>query len=280
MKVSYSYTILRYVHDIATGEFANVGIVLSAPKAKFLAARCRSTYGRIGKMFPGIDGESLKSHLRHLEHAINVQGTTLAAELELEAWPKNALAAVQSLLPHDDSALQWSALGSGITDAPSTVLERLYERFVTRYEDKVHKHRRTDEEIWRSFKKEFDAREITPHLTSTKITAEEEEVEFAYAWKNAKWHCIEPVSFDLASADSMKEKAHKWLGQLASLEDANESFKVYFVVGAPKAITLKKGYERAVRILKKSKAEVVTEDKAAEFSARVSEDIEAHIKAR
>ena len=30
-KQPYTYTILRYVHDTSTGEFANVGVVVSAP---------------------------------------------------------------------------------------------------------------------------------------------------------------------------------------------------------------------------------------------------------
>jgi hypothetical protein len=33
MKTTYSFTILRYVHDIATGEFVNMGVALYAPEA-------------------------------------------------------------------------------------------------------------------------------------------------------------------------------------------------------------------------------------------------------
>ncbi len=31
MKTAYTYTLLRYVHDFASGEFANVGVVVEAP---------------------------------------------------------------------------------------------------------------------------------------------------------------------------------------------------------------------------------------------------------
>lgn len=31
MKTNYSTIILRYVHDVVTGEFANIGVVLYAP---------------------------------------------------------------------------------------------------------------------------------------------------------------------------------------------------------------------------------------------------------
>ena len=31
MKTNYSTIILRYIHDVVTGEFANIGVVLYAP---------------------------------------------------------------------------------------------------------------------------------------------------------------------------------------------------------------------------------------------------------
>ena len=54
-KHPYTYTILRYVHDTSTGEFANVGVVLSSPEAHYANAILRPTYGRLSKMFPGFD---------------------------------------------------------------------------------------------------------------------------------------------------------------------------------------------------------------------------------
>ena len=56
MKTAYMYTVLRYVHDTTTGEFVNVGVAICAPKVRYASARCRSTYGRLAKVFPGMDG--------------------------------------------------------------------------------------------------------------------------------------------------------------------------------------------------------------------------------
>ena len=39
MKTNYSTIILRYVHDVVTGEFANIGVVPYAPDQRFLEAR-------------------------------------------------------------------------------------------------------------------------------------------------------------------------------------------------------------------------------------------------
>src|SRR6266404_2302575 len=54
-----------------------------------------------------------------------------------------------------------------------------------------------------------------------------DEVEFEYAWKNEQWHCLKPLSFNLTAAESIREKAHRWLGQITSVKDTKETFKVY-----------------------------------------------------
>ena len=51
MKTTFTYAILRYVHDIATGEFVNMGVALYAPEAKYVSAICSPRYGRLSKMF-------------------------------------------------------------------------------------------------------------------------------------------------------------------------------------------------------------------------------------
>ena len=45
-KFPYTYTILRYVHDVMTGEFINVGVVMHVPSQRQLLARTRTTIGR------------------------------------------------------------------------------------------------------------------------------------------------------------------------------------------------------------------------------------------
>jgi hypothetical protein len=51
----YTYVVLRYRHDPLAGEFANVGVVLHAPRGRFLGAKLRTTPGgRLTRMFPTI----------------------------------------------------------------------------------------------------------------------------------------------------------------------------------------------------------------------------------
>ena len=61
MKTTFTYTVLRYVHDIATGEFVNMGVALCAPEAKYVSAICNSWYGRLSKIFFEVNGDNLRS---------------------------------------------------------------------------------------------------------------------------------------------------------------------------------------------------------------------------
>lgn len=51
MKTPYSFVTLHYVHDVVTGEFANVGVVLYAPEQRLLLARFTGSYERLNAIF-------------------------------------------------------------------------------------------------------------------------------------------------------------------------------------------------------------------------------------
>jgi hypothetical protein len=50
----YSYSVLRYVHDVATAEFVNVGIAVHCNELNFFQVSCRTTLGRISEFFPDL----------------------------------------------------------------------------------------------------------------------------------------------------------------------------------------------------------------------------------
>ena len=54
-KQAYSYTVLRYIHDVVSGERLNVGVVMHAPAGGFLKVRTRKTVDRLKQAFPDLD---------------------------------------------------------------------------------------------------------------------------------------------------------------------------------------------------------------------------------
>ena len=277
---AYTYCVLRYVHDTTSSEFVNVGVVLYAPEARYLSALCRTTYGRLNKVFPGVNAEHFKSLMRYIQARLEEEGARVGGELPLTT-PSSVLEFAHAILPRDDSSLQWSGVGSGRTADPARALEALFDRMVTRYDERPAVPARNDEDVWRHFKRTLEERRVLQHFKPKKIAVQDDEVEFEYAWKNGVWHCLEPLSFDLAGADSIRDKAHRWLGQLASISTAAEAYKVYLLIGAPQQEQLQSAFLNAMSILRKipgDNTEIILERQAPELAARIAGEVESHAR--
>ena len=276
-KTAYSYSMLRYVHDTSTAEFINVGVVVLARDRRYLGVQMRHTYSRLSAMFPDLDREAFKSSMRVIERALKDLGQTFAKD-DLFPYQGDALALARSVLPADDSSLQWSPVGGGLTADPKATLEHLFERLVARYDGKTERTKRSDEDVWRPIKERLDKAGISAQLKPTVIHGKVDELKFERAWKNGKWHCYEPLSFDLADAEYIKDKARRWSGFLSTVRDAAETFKPIFVVGAPHDENLLPAFEAAVEILRNSPVppEVFAETDADRLAEEMAAEIASH----
>lgn len=61
--VWYSYAIVRVVPRVERGEFVNVGVVLLARTARFLAARVEPDRARLRTLAPALDLAAVERHL-------------------------------------------------------------------------------------------------------------------------------------------------------------------------------------------------------------------------
>lgn len=278
-KTPYSFTVLRYVHDIATGEFLNVGVALLAPEHRYVNALCRTTFQRLKTVFPTLDGESFRASMRHVTHEFERLHEQLRDQLPLRDLGAGVMGCAHSVLGADDSSLQWSPMGAGVTVDPERTLEQLYDRFVMAYDKHTATPRRQDDDVWRHFSHELQQRQVLKHFVPKTIAVRDDQLEFEHAWKNGVWHCLAPVSFDLASADSIRDKAHRWLGQLTSVAQSDEAFKLYFLVGRPSQDELVPAFESALSILGKVRVEreVFHEGQAGALSDRLANEVRAHL---
>lgn len=276
-KTPFTYTVLRYVHDISTGEFVNVGVVLFSPTGQYAGARFRTTFKRVKSVFPSLRSEAFKASMRSLDATFKELKTSLFTEGVRDA--QTALDIAIRVLPKDDSSLQWSPIGSGIASNMDEKLVELFARLVTKYDDAVASHKKSEDDVWRHFSLELQQRHILEHFTSKTLSVADDEVEFKHAWKNGVWHCLAPVSFDLASPESIKDKAHKWLGRLASVQDAKEECKLYFLVGEPRQDDLHEAVDSAFKILKKSPfpCEIYRETETSKLTEHLAHEIQSHL---
>jgi hypothetical protein len=258
-KLAYTFTTLRYVHDVASGESLNVGVAIHVPSSRFVGARIQTNYGRLKKAFPALDGE----------------------EQELALWPdyKDVCSVVAAILPHDDSSLRWSEMAGGLTSDPETELEHLYSRLVLANEISRSDKGRDDDLIWSQFRAPLAREKVLVHLTHHKIVAQSDEVGFEHAWRNREWHCLLPFSLDLLDPDSIKDKAHRVLGQMVGVREQISDHRLYLMVGEPQLEKCRNAANRALTLLHANlplPSEIIREQEAESFSREFAAKIRAN----
>jgi hypothetical protein len=207
--------------------------------------------------------------MRHIQSSFEQLSTEIAEDLQFESHSIDSL--TTRVFPADDSSIQWSPVGAGLTNDPALTLENLFERMVQRYDEKGSRPQRSDEDLWRHFRRTLEVRQLLRHFEPRVIAVKDDEIQFSHAAKNGVLHCVEPLSFDLTSPDGIREKAHRWLGRITSVKDAPEEFKVYFVVAPPQEIQLMPAFDTAVNILRKVpvEKEIALESEADRISSQL-----------
>ncbi len=231
---NYELQILQYHHDVITGEFVNVGIILFNKEEKFLKCAVTHKYARLSRFF---HAEKTASHvsqaIRSFENSIQKITKELSAKLDYHNF-KNIEEITSKILPKDDSSLQCSGVIKGLSLNFKKTFSGLFERYITKYENTPVRESRTDEEAWSHvYKKYFDEFGITKKLSKKQIKTENDTFDFDLTFKNGSLHLYNPVSFDLMDHKSIKEKAYKWKGQIAEIETANEKVDIHMLLLYP-----------------------------------------------
>ena len=273
-KQSYSYVVLRYVHDPVADESVNVGVMVHVSSTNFLKARTRTTIGRLRKFFPDLDGEAFKRAMRNIETGVD-RAANEAFSTPLFPIP-NVESIARIVLPNDDSGLRWSRVGVGLTDNPAVTLEKLFQRFVARHDEATDK-RRGDDDVWRPIFHKLSAYKIADRFEQKTIHGSVDEITLKHAWKNGIWHAVEPISLDLSDSESVKTKARRWLGHLSSVDGLAEIANVHLIVGKPADESLSESYHDALAILRKAPAaHVVEEEQVDTVIDMLTDEIAAH----
>ena len=117
MKHAYGYVVLRYVHDVVTGEFLNVGLIMHAPQSQRLKSKTRTSIGRLKGVFPDLDRAAFTSAMRSVTRALGKVEKQLQTDgMFKRSADTNAASFAHLALPLDDSSLQWSPISTGLTE--------------------------------------------------------------------------------------------------------------------------------------------------------------------
>lgn len=121
----FQYAIVRVVPQVERGECLNAGVVLLCRPRRFLAARVGLDAARLRALAPGIEPETIETHLAAIVRiAAGDQAAGPIARLgqgERFHW----------LVAPSSTVIQPSEVHTGLCDDPAAELEHLFGRLVT-----------------------------------------------------------------------------------------------------------------------------------------------------
>jgi hypothetical protein len=278
MKTPFSYVVLRYMHDVFTREFVNVGVLLYASDRRFLSMRRLNRLVRVRGLFPGVQSDALQALLQFLESRCGELETRLKSELPSKTLDATEIA--KSILTADDSALQWSASGGGLTESPEQTLHELFERLVTRHEEAHPPVRRKDEDVWKPFEGEFRKRHILQNFQEKTLIVGELRHRFEISWQPIRSYLrlFQPLSFDLIDSSDIVEKAVHWSGLVRQLRKTDPEFEINLLLGRPSDQSRWSAFEEARSVLNEDlpgRKRLVAEERASEFANQVADEIQS-----
>lgn len=137
-KHAVSYAIIRFQPHVETEEFANIGIVLVAPRASYLDFRLETRrLGRLTGFFDSVEGTTirgvLKSYHTELKRIRDLSGHTGSGQRRFEfELSDNAEHLFQALTKDREGIIRFSEVRFAMTACPKSKLDELFEYYVRR----------------------------------------------------------------------------------------------------------------------------------------------------
>jgi Protein of unknown function (DUF3037) len=281
MKYPFEAVAIRYVHDVLTAEFVNVGVVVVCQAMGYVGARFITHWSRVTAAFPSAELPHLRRIAAEIESACD-QARARGVQIQVE--PQSVVRFLGSVVSADDAGIQLSPVVRGITEDPDRTLRELHKRYAEHYlAEERERPLRNENDIWMTFARKLANRlDVNQNLSSITLKSPKSpgfQYDFERAWKNGKWNIAQPVSFDMRDPKNIKEKAAHWVGRVITLHPSEQNALIMFLVGLPPEQVSREVLEAAsdaLQILRENlggEAEVLTEDRGEELAERIQRDL-------
>ncbi len=136
-KVACQYAIVRFAPFVETGEFANVGIIMMAPKQRFFAFELElKRYGRITRFFEDVDAKLYKKTLYNLKDELDRVTDVLKAHGFDKRLKTNdidfATGLFNEIVRTRETIVRFGGVRTVLTDDPNKKLKELFAFYVER----------------------------------------------------------------------------------------------------------------------------------------------------
>lgn len=285
IKYPFQAVAVRYVHDVLSGEFLNVGVVLICPERSFAGSEFVEQWSRVTAAFPNAE----LPHLRRVAARIKDACTELWPEKRHQTRLVEAIdimSFIRDIMPLDDASIQFSAPIYGLTPDPHQTLLALAQRYAFKYfPDSPERAARQDADVWQEFATVLAS--VFSGKTSCNFQpliirstrSHHYELEVERAWKNGKWNAAQPLSLDLLDPRAIREKAANWSGKVLTVRPSEQNINLLFLLGMPRenaSSDVLEAAHDAAAILKENleqEAAIYTEDQSRTLAEKIQKDL-------
>lgn len=274
----YQFVIIRYVHNLSTEEFVNIGILLWSPRERQMSYLVSERYSRLSNFFEGFNGNHYRSMIRQLKSYLRSVQRNERLLREVNTIGDVA----ESAFSKGPSCFQWSEAMGGVAEDLPIRLRAIFANIVDRHYEKRNRVRRDESDIYRDMHRQLihalRRGDLIEKLeTDVKVEGEHFDHKFKIGWQNGTRQFLEPISFDYTQGVDLIEKAYVWSGRLQDLSK-HANFRMTGVVAPPTNEHLLRYYGEAIKILQESPniRTIVEEDEFDTFLPEIKDELAAH----
>ena len=209
------YAVIRFMPFAETREFANVGVVVIAPKLGLYDFKLApKTFNRVTKFFDDLDGVVYKHAIEGFEEELKRIRNYLAHN---HVQGKSLVDYFKEITRTRESVLHFGEVGTMLTDNVNVAVDKLYERLIGRNftESKEYK----EQQMIRVLKSQLTAKLPSGiRYTKQNLKADMYDIPVPLATRiNDSYRIIRPLAFEQQNVLLAMEHGEAWVNRLKKL---------------------------------------------------------------
>lgn len=267
MKQMCKYALVQFMPFVETGEFANVGIIICAPKTGYWNFKLAPTqFGRVTTFFKEMDKKVYQTAIKSFTDEM-----FLTQEYAQVFRNEESVRFFTEITRPREALLRFSPVRTMISDNPEKELNALYDRFIHR--DFVNEKYREDQMV-SVLRKRLKAEVLDVKYAERKLKTGFREFTVPFVGDvNNELRLIKPLAFEQKRATDLYEHGEKWRNRLLGMvnEGSVKPENVLFPIEKERDLKgeRKQAYEQVIHEFKENGIEVINfrdEEKIIEFA--------------
>lgn len=235
-KIACQYAIVRFAPFVETGEFANVGIVMIAPKQQhFFGYKLEiKRYARITRFFDDIDASIYRKTLNNVKAEMDRVAEVIKTQTHDQTFTINLF---NEITRTRETIIRFSEVRTVLTDDPDKKLNELFAYYVERnFVTKEYKETLLEKDV----RKLLTDANIGKHFTRERIGDDAYHVVFPFVkqGKNKPEKIIKPLHLGQSDSTQIYNHGALWVTKIIKLKTKHSlhAEDVLFTLSAPQTL--------------------------------------------